>query len=61
MAAYHRHINLVRRPLSEAELNVYRMLYPTTDTRLPLFMWPNQEPIASEPDDVNAIVSEYAV
>jgi haloalkane dehalogenase len=51
----------VLRPLSEAELNAYRFPYPTPETRLPVFMWPNQVPIAGEPADVNAIVAEYAV
>lgn len=51
----------ILRPLSEAELNAYRFPYPTPETRLPVFMWPNQVPIAGEPADVNAIVGEYAV
>jgi haloalkane dehalogenase len=51
----------ILRPLSEAELNAYRFPYPTPETRLPVFMWPNQVPIAGEPADVNAVVGEYAV
>lgn len=49
----------VLRKLTEAEMNAYRAPYPTPDTRLPLFMWPNQVPIGGQPADVNEIVGAY--
>lgn len=48
------------RELSEEEMNAYRAPYPTPAERLPVFMWPNQVPIAGEPADVHEVVGAYA-
>ncbi len=48
------------RELSEDELNAYRAPYPTPETRLPVFVWPNQIPIEGEPAEVQEIVGAYA-
>lgn len=37
------------RPLRPEEMAAYRMPFPTSDDRLPLFRWPNELPIAGEP------------
>lgn len=49
------------RPLTEAEMAVYRKPYLTEgEDRRPTLSWPRQIPIAGEPADVVAIVAEYA-
>jgi len=50
----------VLRELSEEEMNAYRAPYPTPEERLPVFMWPNQVPIAGEPPEVNEMGGAYA-
>ena len=52
--------SMVVRELSEEEMNAYRAPYPTPDTRLPVFMWPNQIPVAGEPPAVHEVVAAYA-
>lgn len=37
------------RNLSEAELNAYRAPFPDADSRFPIYVWPNELPIAGEP------------
>ena len=49
----------VVRDLTEAEMNRYREPYPDEQSRKPLWLWPNELPIAGEPEDVVEIVSEY--
>ncbi len=51
----------IMRTLNEDEMNAYRAPYPTPETRLPLFRWPNEVPIGGEPADVAEIVSNYGV
>ena len=49
----------VVRDLTEAEMIRYREPYPDEQSRKPLWLWPNELPIAGEPEDVVEIVSEY--
>ena len=51
--------SMVVRELSEEEMNAYRAPYITPESRLPVFVWPNQIPIAGHPEDVHDIVSTY--
>ena len=48
------------RDMSEEDMNAYRAPYPTPETRLPVFVWPNQIPIEGAPAEVQAIVGGYA-
>ncbi|MDH3703527.1 MAG: haloalkane dehalogenase [Alphaproteobacteria bacterium] len=51
----------VMRPLSEAEMAVYRAPFATPgEDRRPTLTWPRQIPIDGEPADVVAVVEEYA-
>ncbi|MEM9487913.1 MAG: haloalkane dehalogenase, partial [Myxococcota bacterium] len=50
----------VVRPLSPAEMAVYRAPYPTPESREPLLVWPNQVPIDGVPADVVAVVQNYS-
>lgn len=50
---------LVIRPLSEAEMNVYRRPFQTRSSRLPTLVWPRELPIGGEPADVVTIVEKY--
>ncbi len=54
-------LGAIARELSEEELNAYRAPYPTPTERLPVFMWPNQVPIAGEPAAVNEVVGTYGM
>ena len=49
----------VVRPVSEEEMNRYREPYPTPESRLPVWKWPNEIPISGEPADVHEIVANY--
>ncbi|GAA2815988.1 haloalkane dehalogenase [Saccharopolyspora taberi] len=49
----------VARPISEADLDVYRRPYPTRESRLPLLRWARMMPLGGEPADVVARVSRY--
>jgi haloalkane dehalogenase len=50
---------LIIRPLTEAEMNVYRRPFQTRSSRLPTLVWPRELPIGGEPADVVAIVKNY--
>lgn len=50
----------VLRDLTQAEMDAYRAPHPTADDRQPLLNWPRQIPIDGEPEDVVALVKEYA-
>lgn len=50
---------LVLRPLSEAEMNVYRRPFLNPSSRLPTLAWPRELPIGGEPADVVDIVEKY--
>lgn len=50
---------LVIRPLTEAEMNVYRRPFQTRASRLPMLVWPRELPIGGEPADIVAIVKRY--
>jgi len=50
----------VLRPLTEAEMTVYRAPYlEAGESRRPTLTWPRQIPIEGEPADVQAIVQDY--
>jgi haloalkane dehalogenase len=42
----------IRRSLSEEEMEVYRAPFPTPESRIPVWRFPNELPIAGEPADV---------
>lgn len=51
----------VLRGLTEEEMTVYRRPYMDVgESRRPTLTWPRQIPLAGEPDDVVAIVDDYA-
>ena len=51
----------VLRKLGDAEMNAYRRPYMEAgESRRPTLTWPRQIPIAGEPQDVTAIVADYA-
>lgn len=50
----------VIRKLSESEMDAYRASHLNSDDRQPLLNWPRQIPIEGEPEDIVALVSEYA-
>ncbi len=50
----------ILRDLTEAEMNEYRRPFAEPQHRRPTLTWPRQIPIDGEPDDVTAIVTDYA-
>ncbi|MEX3017618.1 haloalkane dehalogenase [Gymnodinialimonas hymeniacidonis] len=48
----------VATPLSEDVLDHYRAPFPTPESRLPTLVWPRQVPIAGEPADTAAVITE---
>lgn len=51
----------ILRDMTEAEMEVYRRPFATAgEDRRPTLTWPRQIPLAGEPEDVVAIVTEYA-
>ena len=48
----------ILRKLSEDEMNAYRAPFPTAQSRKPVWRFPNELPIASEPSDVDAWMRE---
>ncbi|MFV1983614.1 MAG: haloalkane dehalogenase [Thiohalomonadales bacterium] len=42
----------VNRSLTESEMSVYRAPYPDAESRLPIWMWPQQLPVEGVPVDV---------
>ena len=46
----------MRRKLTDQEMAVYRAPFPTPQSRLPTWRFPNEIPIAGEPADVTAIM-----
>jgi haloalkane dehalogenase len=49
----------ILRKLTEEEMNAYRAPFPDTKSRLPVWRWPNEIPLAGEPKDVVEIVEAY--
>lgn len=47
------------RPLSEQEMEYYRSPYLQPQSRRPLYVWPNEIPIAGTPRHVHEIVEQY--
>ncbi|MDG2272708.1 MAG: haloalkane dehalogenase [Halioglobus sp.] len=52
--------NSVIRDLSDTEMDAYRAPHLNADDRQPLLNWPRQIPIEDKPEDVVALVNEYA-
>lgn len=52
--------NSIIRPLSEVEMNAYRVPFPTLKSRKPLLVWPKELPIAGEPERNVTIMQEIA-
>jgi haloalkane dehalogenase len=48
----------VKRKLSDEEMAVYRAPFPTPESRLPTWRFPNELPIAGEPADVCALLEQ---
>ncbi|MFF5209270.1 haloalkane dehalogenase [Streptosporangium sp. NPDC000396] len=49
----------VLRPLSDAEMDVYRAPFPTRESRMPTLLFPRELPIDGTPEDVAEIVETY--
>lgn len=49
----------VMRDLTEAEMAAYRAPFPTVESRKPVWVWPNEIPIAGEPAATHAAVEAY--
>jgi haloalkane dehalogenase len=50
---------LIRRQLTDAEMNAYRRPFKSRESRWPMLVWPRELPIAGEPADVVGIVQAY--
>lgn len=48
----------INRPLTDAEMSVYRAPYPDESSRLPIWVWPNQVPIENEPESTTRVLSK---
>ncbi len=48
----------IKRKLSDEEMAVYRAPFPTPQSRLPTWRFPNELPIAGEPADVYALLEQ---
>jgi len=49
----------VVRKLSKEELDHYRQPFKTIESRLPIWRWPSEIPIAGEPENVYQVVENY--
>lgn len=49
----------VVRQLNEEEMNIYREPFLEIESRKPVWMWPNEIPVAGEPKDVVEVVNSY--
>ncbi|MGI0044597.1 MAG: haloalkane dehalogenase, partial [Nitrososphaeraceae archaeon] len=49
----------ILRNLTEEEMNQYREPYKITESRKPVWVWPNEIPIDGKPADVHKIVTDY--
>ena len=49
----------VNRQMTEGEMNFYRQPFLEVENRKPVWMWPNELPIAGEPEDVVKVVMSY--
>jgi len=48
----------INRPLTEAEMTAYRAPYLDEASRLPILVWPNEVPIAGEPENVTRTLTK---
>jgi haloalkane dehalogenase len=49
----------ISRTLTEREMEFYREPYVEPKARAPLWRWPNEIPIAGQPQDVHEVVTQY--
>src|ERR671919_865025 len=49
----------ILRNLTEEEMNQYREPYKIAESRIPVWVWPNEIPIDGKPADVHKIVTDY--
>jgi len=49
----------ISRTLTEREMEFYREPYLKPEARAPLWRWPNEVPIAGQPEDVHEVVAAY--
>ena len=49
----------ILRNLTEEEMNHYREPYEMVESRIPVWVWPNEIPIDGNPADVHKIVTDY--
>lgn len=52
--------NAIMRDLTQAEMDAYRAPFPTVESRLPVWVWPNQIPVAGDPAATQAVVEAYS-
>jgi haloalkane dehalogenase len=52
---------LVVRPLLPQEMQAYRAPFATRESRLPTLVWPREQPIDGEPEDVTEIVELWTL
>lgn len=50
--------NAINRPLTEAEMTVYRAPYLDEASRLPILVWPNQIPIGGKPENTTRALTK---
>jgi haloalkane dehalogenase len=50
----------ILRNLAEEEMNNYREPYEMAESRIPVWVWPNEIPIDGNPADVHNIVTDYS-
>ena len=50
----------VKRKLGEEEMAAYRAPYPTFESRLPVWVWPNEIPVAGRPANVAERMEAYS-
>ncbi len=50
----------IMRELGDAEMDAYRAPFPTSESRLPVYVWPNEIPIEGEPARNVAVMAEIS-
>ena len=48
----------INRPMTDAEMSVYRAPYPDEASRFPIWVWPNEVPIENEPESTTRALSK---
>ncbi|PCI49262.1 MAG: haloalkane dehalogenase [Alphaproteobacteria bacterium] len=49
----------VKRKLTETEMNAYRAPFPTVQSRLPVYVWPQEVPFDDGPEDIKDMIRNY--